>query len=72
MKVLFILKTGATIEWLVPEDAQPGFRFDTFCGNIRIVDFFQGLNMHIKYEDICAILHSTDDVTAPVFKGTLQ
>lgn len=72
MKVLFILKTGATIEWPVPDDAQAGFNFMTFCGNIRISNYFQCPNMHIKYDDMQGMLFTTDAAPAPELRGTLQ
>lgn len=72
MKVLFILKTGTTIEWPIPEDIQLGFQFPNFTGSIRINGFFQGANMHIKYEDMAAVLYSSEEVPMPELKGTLQ
>lgn len=72
MKILFILKTGATIEWPVPDDAQEGFNFMMFCTNIRLADFFQCPNMHVKYADMSAILHSSEAAPMPEVKGTLQ
>lgn len=72
MKVLFILKTGATIEWPVPDDLQAGFNFVGMARSVRCDGFFQSPNMHIKYADMQGMLFTSEAVPAPELKGTLQ
>ncbi len=69
MKILFLLKTGATIEWPVPDALAPGFQFTTFCGNIVISGFFQCENMHLKYEDMQGMLFTSENIAMPEVQG---
>lgn len=58
MKIIFILKGGAgTITWEVPEQQRPLFSFVGCSRGIRCDGFFQAEDMHIRYEEIGAMIY---------------
>ena len=75
MKITFILRNGATIDSIIPEDQREGFNFMVMCGAMRNNGFFQSANMHLQYVDVCGMLLVTDEAPPPSikpFEGVLQ
>lgn len=76
MKITFILRNGATIDSIIPEEQQKDFNFTAFTGGARINGYVQTANMYIRHEELTAVLFTTDEMPAPVVKsdvrGTLQ
>ncbi len=61
MKVIFILKGGAgTITWDVPLEMRPTFSFVGAARGIRCDGFFQSEDMHVRYEEIGAMIYDRD------------
>jgi hypothetical protein len=76
LKITFILRNGATIDSIIPEEQRKDFNFGAVCGNTRINGYFQTGNMHLQYQDIAGMLFSSDEIASPAVKplhgGTLQ
>jgi hypothetical protein len=68
LKITFILRNGATIDSIIPEDQRKDFNFMLMCGVMRNNGFFQSGNMHLQYAEISGMLLDTDDAVAPEFK----
>lgn len=61
MRIIFILRQGAgTITWGVPEMQRPSFSFVGCARGIRCDGFFQAEDIHIRYEEIGAMIFDRD------------
>jgi hypothetical protein len=72
MKITFLMKTGATIDVVVPQPEETAFNFGVAIGQMRMNGYFQSMNIHIRYEEVSAALFITDEAEAPVLRKDLQ
>ena len=71
MKIIFLLPTGM-IEWPVPDELQPNFDFQKVVATTRMNGFFAAERLYLRHEAMLGMGFHTDEMPAPVPRGTLQ
>ena len=64
MRVTFFLP-ASTVDWKVPDDAQPTFAFGGLVKAIRADGYFMAPDLYIQHAAIVGMMFTTEGVVSP-------